>query len=64
MILFRFVATELKKLHRIDESQIELMNIIGKGAFGEVFIGRLKQSKTAEITVAIKVKKSLTKIPI
>lgn len=32
------------------------MNIIGKGAFGEVFKGRLKQSKTAEITVAIKVK--------
>lgn len=31
------------------------MNIIGKGAFGEVFKGKLRQNKSTEITVAIKV---------
>lgn len=49
------MVNELKKLHKIDESEVELMNIIGKGAFGEVFKGKLRQSRKDEITVAIKV---------
>lgn len=31
------------------------MNLIGKGAFGEVFKGKLKQNESSELTVAIKV---------
>lgn len=53
---FRFLNNELKKLHKIDESKIEFINEIGKGAFGEVFKGKLKTNKNSEITVAIKVK--------
>lgn len=52
---FRFVINELNKLNKIEESDIELMNIIGQGAFGEVFKGKLKLDKTEELTVAIKV---------
>ena len=56
--MFRFLTNEFKKLQKINESEIELINVIGQGAFGEVFKGKLRTDKTSEITVAIKVNKT------
>lgn len=52
------MTNEFKKLQKINESEIELINVIGQGAFGEVFKGKLRTDKTSEITVAIKVNKT------
>ena len=40
---------------KIDESQIWIKNLIGKGTFGEVFEGILKMDDQTELSIAIKV---------
>jgi hypothetical protein len=42
-------------LKKIDESNLRLIKLIGKGAFGEVFRGTLKTENNKEIYVAVKV---------
>ena len=44
----------MKGLNKIDEKKIFLSRLIGKGAFGEVFEGKLIE-KSQELNVAIKV---------
>ena len=49
------IAKHSKKLNKINEDDLKLMEIIGKGAFGEVYKGILRQDENTEMNIAIKV---------
>lgn len=46
----------LKKCRLIDKQQIEIINILGNGAFGQVFKAKYSKNKYKTLIVAVKVR--------
>lgn len=50
---------ELGKLNKIKEKDIEFLKLIGKGAFGEVYEGRLNKMKAFKVAIKVSLSQSL-----